>query len=283
MTAGRPVQRAGHIGAVDNRFCGRAVFGELATTARTTSDLLLLAFGVELATDDDREIVRLMHLALTSPDARVWPLKLTRTLAAYGNPVAGFHGAQLGNDSARMGPGTGSGAAASLAWIAARVGPAPSDEAVAAAVEQHRRERGHLLGFGVPFRAEDERLRGLRRLLADHPATGRRHWRLHEQVIRAMAAAGGPPPNIVLALVALMLDLGLAPHRAGMLIGVIMTHTFVAHALEAADDDGPLLQELPRAAIDYQGPPARRSPAEAARLATRAPGASAGGRRSLAW
>lgn len=150
-------------------------------------------------------------------------------------------------------------------------------------VARHLDERGRLGGYGVPFRAEDERLVALRRMLAGHPATRRPMWRLFERVAAALAAQGGPPPNIVAAIAALVLDLGLAPARAGMFIGLMMAPTFAAHAVEAAVTDGPLLQELPAAALDYRGVAARRSPAEEARRSAPTAGGATSARRTLAW
>ncbi len=285
MIPARPIQRAGHIGDHDNRFCGHSVFGELATTTRNPTDLLLLAFGLRVA-DADLELVRCMALALCSPDARVWPLKMTRTLASYGNPVAGFFGAQLANASDRMGPGTATPSAQSLTWIAAQVGPDGAecdDAAVEGAVARHLAERGRIAGFGVPFRAEDERLVALRSMIAPHDAVRRPLWRMFLRVEAVMRAKEQLPPNIVMALAALLLDLGLSAHRAGMFLTMMMAPTFSAHALEASEQDGPLLQELPAAALEYQGAAPRRSPAEAARVAVRAPGSAAISRRSLAW
>jgi hypothetical protein len=210
----RPIQRAGHIGDRDNRFCGHGVFTELHAAIRDPFELVALAFGVRLA-EGDREVVRCMALALCSPDARVWPLKLARTLAAYGNPIAGSFGAQLASDSDRMGPGTAAGAAASLVWLAeelaaagvdASTDDATLDAALAAAVERHRACRGRIMGFGVPFRAEDERLLALREMLAGHPATRRPTWRLFERLARVMRGHGGLAPNIVIALAALLVD-----------------------------------------------------------------------------
>ena len=231
----------------------------------------------------DLELVRCMSLALCSPDARVWPLKMTRTLASYGNPVAGFFGAQLANASDRMGPGTATPSAHSLTWIAAQVGPEGDDAAVADAVARHLAERGRIAGFGVPFRAEDERLVALRSMIARHPAVRRPMWRMFLRVEAVMRAKEQLPPNIVMALAALLLDLGLPAQRAGMLLTMMMAPTFSAHALEASEQDGPLLQELPAAALEYQGAAPRRSPAEAARVAVRPAGGSAVARRSLAW
>jgi hypothetical protein len=88
-------------------------------------------------------------------------------------------------------------------------------------------------------------------------------------------------PNIVLPLSALMLDLGFAPERCGDFAGAMMTHVFLAHAVEAAEHDGPWLQALPAAAIDDRSPPLRRS-VEATPPARAGAGSNAP-RRSLAW
>lgn len=279
----RPIQRVGHIGYDDNQFCGAAVFGELAHTVVAPTDLVARAFGMPALSDDDREVVRLMTLCLTSPDARVWPLKLTRVLASYGNPVAGFFGAQLGNAGDRMGPGTATHATQSLVWIRDRVGDEPTPEAVAAAIAEHTATRGRIAGFGVPFRPQDERLLGMYRLIAGHSATRRPYYRLHLLVADAMRATEGLEPNIVLAIAALLLDLGLPAHRGGMFLGAMMTHTFIGHALEAADD-GALLRELPSGAIEDRSAAPRRSPAAAeAAAAGRGGTAQFAPRRSLAW
>ncbi|MBK7071133.1 MAG: hypothetical protein IPH44_02420 [Myxococcales bacterium] len=279
--AARPQQRAGHIGTDDNRYCGAAVFGALAATVTSQLDLTARAFGLCDLTDGDREVLRVISLCLTSPDARVWPLKLARVLASYGDAYAGYFGAQLGTGSQQLGPGVTAGAAASLAWIRARVGDDPSDAAVAAAVAAHTAERGRIGGFGVPFRAEDERLLGMHRLLAHHPARRRPGWRLMEQVVTALRAAHGVEPNIVIAIAALVLDLGLAPTRAGLFVASLMSHTFAAHAVEAAEQDGPWLQRLPVDALEDRSRAPRRSPAAEAAAAAGSTATSA--RRTLAW
>lgn len=280
----RPIQRAGHIGADDNRFCGASVFGELATTTTGVGDLVARAFGLPALRAGDRVVLHTIALCTTSPDARVWPLKLTRTLSAYGNPFAGYYGAQLGNHSDRMGPGTAAHAAESLAWIRDRVGAHPTATAVADAVAEHVATRGRLAGFGVPFRPQDERLLAMHRLLDGHPATRRPMWRLHELVADAMRARDGLEPNVVIATAALLLDLGLSPRRAGMFLSVTMGHNFAAHALEASEQDGPFLRELPVAAIEDCSTAPRKTAAAAA-AASSSTGGSAhfAPRRSLGW
>ena len=259
----RPVQRVGHIGDEDNRFCGASVFGELAARVADPTELLCRGFGMPPPDADGREVLRCITLCVTSPDARVWPLKLTRVLSCYGNPLAGFFGAQLANFSDRMGPGTAAFAAASLRWIAERLAaevanPAPTDEQVAAVVAEHLTQRGRIAGFGVPFRKHDERLLALHRLLSGHGAQRGAAWRLHLQIVSAMRAREGLEPNIAFPITALFTDLGLAPHRAGLFLSLLMSPIFAAHALEAADHDGALLQELePRFVVDRSGAPRR--------------------------
>lgn len=256
----RPIQRVGHIGHDDNRFCGAPVFAELAATVTGHVDLVARAFGLRSLSADDREVLRVIALCGTSPDVRVWPLKMARTLASYGSAAAGHFGAQLATVSDRMGPGATSPAAEALRWMLARLDGALDRERVAALIAEHEAAHGSLPGFGVPMRPQDERLLGMYRLIADHPATRRPAWRLHLVVAEVMRGKG-IEPNIIIAFAALLADLGLAPHRAGMMIAYLTCQNFFAHSLEAADHDGPVLRELPRRDLDDRSRAPRRSPA----------------------
>lgn len=259
-TPARPLQRAGHIGDDDNRFCGSAVFAELAGRITSPIELLSLGFGMPPLDAEGREILRCLALCLTSPDARVWPLKMTRLLSCHGNAMAGYFGAQLANFSDRMGPGTASHAAASLRWLQARLPAEPTAAQVAAAVAEHVATRGRIAGFGVPFRREDERLLGLHRLLSGHPAQQRPAWRLHLRVIEALRASAQLEPNIVFPMTALLTDLGLSADRTGLFVSLLMNHTFAAHAVEAAEHDAPHLQTLAPEFLDDRSRSPRRSP-----------------------
>jgi L-alanine-DL-glutamate epimerase-like enolase superfamily enzyme len=106
-------------------------------------------------------------------------------------------------------------------------------------------------------------------------------WRLFLRVVPVLRARQQIEPNVAIALSALMLDLGMAPARCGPFLSLMMAHNYAAHALEAADHDGPWLQVIPDDAIEDRSPPLRRSPAAAA-AAPRGPG-SIGPRRSLPW
>lgn len=256
----RPIQRVGHIGYEDNRFCGAAVFAELAERIEEPIELLCLGFGMPPLDADGREVLRCIALCGTSPDARVWPLKMTRILSSYGNSFAGFFGAQLANFSDRMGPGTASHAAASLRWLRDRLPAEPTLDEVRAAVAEHLATRGRIAGFGVPFRQQDERLLGMYRLLAGHPARQGAAWRLHLQVVEAMRALEQLEPNIVIAFASLLADLGLPAERTGLFISMMMSPTFAAHAVEASLPEGALLRELAAEHLEDGSRPPRRSP-----------------------
>lgn len=256
----RPIQRVGHIGYDDNRFCGASVFGELTERVDQPFELMAVGFGLPPLDDDGREILRALALCLTSADARVWPLKLTRILSSYGNPFAGFFGAQLANYSERMGPGTASNGAGSLRWMLEQLPAAPSPAEVRAVVAEHLETRGRIAGFGVPFRKQDERLLALHRLLSGHPAQQGRAWRLHLQIIEVMREREELEPNIVFPMSALLLDLGLSAERTGLFATMLMGHTFAAHAVEASEQDGALLRELGAEHVEDGSRPPRRSP-----------------------
>lgn len=264
---GRPVQRVGHIGADDNRFCGAAVFGapgaDLASRCASPLELLAHAFAMPPLDADGRSALFLLSLCLTSPDARVWPLKLTRVLSSYGNSLAGYFGAQLAAFTERIGPGAGSSGAASLRWLMVRLPGEPEELSraqVSAAIAEHLASRGRIPGFGVPFRAEDERLLALHRLLSGHSATRGRAWRLHLRVAEALRATDRLEPNILFSAVALLTDLGLSAERTGLFMCLLMNHTFAAHAAEAAEQDAPFLRALAPAHLDDRTPLPRRSP-----------------------
>lgn len=238
----------------DNRFLGRSVFHDWSFRLRSASDAILVALGVT-PTDDHREAWRLMSLCLISPDARVWPLKLTRLLASWGNPLLGYFAGQLVTTSRVMGPGAGTGAGVCLQWIADRVGGAPTDADVGEAVAAWRAEHpGPLGGFGVPFREVDERRAALLQLVGDGPLAQGRFWKLHLQLVPQVAAR----PNCVISIAALLLDIGVAAERCGFAIAVLMPPVFMANALEAARTDGARLHQWPDDLVHYVGAPARR-------------------------
>ncbi|MFV8755018.1 hypothetical protein ACNOYE_31090 [Nannocystaceae bacterium ST9] len=248
--------RVGVIIDGDNRFLGRSVFADWSRDMTGQIDAVLAILGVREITASEREVLRLISLCTTSPDARIWPLKLTRLIASYGDAAAGYYGGQLVSTSKIMGPGTASSAGRALHWIGERVGEDPSDAAVAEALAAWRaRGEGRIGGFGVPFRDVDERRVALLQLCAGTPIERRRHWRLHLQVVAAMPEL---EPNCVISIAALLLDIEVAPAQCGLALALAMGHVFLAHAVEAAAIDGARAHAIPADMVEFRGA-ARRS------------------------
>jgi hypothetical protein len=248
--------RVGHIGDHDNQFMGRSVFDRLAGEMRSAGDAVAVALGLT-PDDDDREALRLVALCTTSPDARVWPLKLCRLLASWGSPMVGTFASQLVSASHVMGPGTATGCALALRAVAEAVGEDPDPARIVAVLERWRADHGGRIGgFGVPFRPEDERLVALRRLVRGTALERRPFWRLQERVAAAMATRDPVQPNVVLGVSALLLDAGVHPRHCGLALALSMHHMFAAHAMEAAVTDR-ALRDLPAEVVEYRGAPPR--------------------------
>jgi hypothetical protein len=249
--------RVGLIVDGDNRFFGRSAYGEWCEVMTSACDGVLVALGVRDPSPTSREALRLMMLGTMSPDARVWPLKLARLLASHGDPLVGYFGAQLVSAGKVMGPGAALHAARALHFIGAHAGEAPTDAAVGEAIAAWKaRCGGRVGGFGVPFRAVDERRVHVLRLAAGTPIAEGRNFRLHEQVVAAMHPL---QPNVALTVAAMLLDIGVAAEHAGVALAVMMSHVFLAHALEAAAQDGPRLHSIPADAVEYRGAAPRHS------------------------
>lgn len=246
--------RVGLIIEGDNRFLGRSVFDDWVHRLASPVEAMMAVLGVE-ATTENAEAFRLVSLCGMSPDARVWPLKLTRLISSWGDPVAGFFGAQLVTAGKVMGPGAAGGAAVMLSWFDKRLGPTPSLAEMSEALDEWKRTHpGPLLGFGVPFRPVDERRAAMVKIAGDRPLTKRRFWKLHVQLVEALPAV---QPNVAICFAALLLDAGVPPEHCGLATSFLMAHVFLAHAIEGAKLDA-ATTTWPVEAVAFAGTPARR-------------------------
>lgn len=245
--------RVGLILDDDNRFLGRSTYAEWMRDAKAPTDLWATALGITVD-NSARSVLRVLAVCLTSPDARVWPLKLTRLLSCHGDPAVGFFAAQLVSSGRTMGPGTVTGAAALLAQWAALT----DDGRAALLADARSQPKLRLAGFGVPFRPTDERLVALRAQIATTPAAAGRHWVAMGQLVDEVGHFSSASPNVALGVAALLLDLGVAPDLCGLGLSMLMSHVFLAHAVEASSTDA-VLQTLPPSTVRYVGPAPRSS------------------------
>jgi hypothetical protein len=242
--------RVGVILDGDNRFLGRSTFHGWVHALTAASDATLVALGVEV-TAEAREAARIVTIAGLSPDARVWPLKLTRLLASYGDPLAGYFGAQLVSAGNVMGPGAVTMAAHGLEWVREHAGDDGTDAQVKDAVASWcARSNGRFAGFGVPFRDVDERRVAVLQLVGDGPLARLPFWRVHERIVKVMAPLR---PNVAISFAAMLLDIGVAADHGGIALSMLMSPNFLAHALEAAAQDGARVNALPASCISYRG------------------------------
>jgi hypothetical protein len=250
----QPIEtRVGLILDNDHRFLGRSAYTEWMRDAKAPTDLWATALGITVD-NSARSVLRMLAVCLTSPDARVWPLKLTRLLSSHGDPAVGFFAAQLVSSGRTMGPGTVAGAAALVAqWTSL-----DADGRAALLARARAQPKLRWAGFGVAFRASDERLVALRAAIADTPVAAGRHWVAMGQLVDEVAGFSSVLPNMSLGTAAVLLDLGVTPDLCGLGVSMLMSHVFLAHAVEARSTDA-ALQTLPSSSVSYAGPAPRSS------------------------
>lgn len=250
------VGRADHGG---NIYFGHRVEEELLGNQSTTS-LLVLAVTGRLATAEQLDVLNDVAVVLGAADPRIWLFKATRLGSAYGGMVAGVVAGNLCLHRASIGHLTASNAAALLVELSAAERDAlPST--VEAALEAKR-----LVGFGVPFREQDERAVALALRLEAQGRTTLPFYRLLQSVAPIMRAARGLEPNLGATLAACFLDLGFAPHEVGPIVFALGQHAFLANAIEGAEQAPAVLQRLPEEHIAYVGAAPRVSPRAARRV-----------------
>lgn len=252
--------RVGRACGDDNHFHGHAVAGELCGRESVTGLIALAVLGRRLD-EDEKAVLDDLAVVMTVADPRIWPLKLVRVVSSYGRALPALAAAQLCIEDALIGHWTTGAAAAQLAQLREALGTrAADDDAVAMEVERVFASGRRLMGFGVPFREQDERVVALRRCLAARGRIDRPHFRLFERVAQAVYTQKKLSPNIGVAVGAACLDLGATPRQASLLSVALGQTDYLANAVEGAAQAAPILRELPQAHVRYVGKPPRQSP-----------------------
>jgi hypothetical protein len=167
----------------------------------------------------------------------------------------------LAFDSDFIGPFTCGQAAQLLVDLRGELGDAVHDsEAVERTMAQRFEQRIRLIGFGVPARAEDERVVALRACLGRRGRDQRTHWRLLETLSEVLYRTRKLRPNIGLGVAAASLDVGFEPAQIGYLAVALMQNVIMANAVEGAAQAPAVLRKMPAATLAYKGPAPRRSP-----------------------
>jgi hypothetical protein len=257
--------RTAHWGWDEHRYFGHRVFEEL-TGRESLAGLVGLSILGRRLTPDEAGVLDDAAVVNTLGDPRIWPLKLTRTIASYGRIMPALSAGVLMLDGGRVGPDTGCEAAKVLHRFHAELAGSLEPERVQAVVAAYLRENRFIWGFGTPYREKDERL------VAFRPCVERRgrhllpYWKTMDAVAAVVRATRREEPNIGIAVAAITLDMGLEPEANGALSLSIMHHMFVAQAIEGTKPGHGALRELPPEYVSYRGRAPRVSPRAQRRL-----------------
>jgi len=240
----------------DHRLRGWGALTELAGNETYMGVTALAASGRRLTSDERAVLDDLAVILSGAADPRIWPLKITRLVGAYGGTIAGFVAGQLCTECNAIGPWvTGPSAEMLIAVRDGCAGAAGEQFAVRARGVLARYDR--LPGFGVAFRPQDERLLALRRQLEKVGRTSMPWWTLLERVSEIVRADRRLEPNVAAACAATLLDMGFSARQAQVITNFANQNTFVANAIEAAEQASPVMRRLPVESVRYVGPPPR--------------------------
>lgn len=248
--------RVGQARHGDNHFFGLSVGDDLAGRETVTGLIALSIAGRRLA-PEERAVLDDVAVVMTVADPRIWPLKLTRVLSAYGSALPAMAAANLCIEHAHIGHFTTGVAAQNLVELARAV--AAGDD-VAGAVNEMLGRGGRFMGFGVPFRPRDERVVSLRGCLLARGRAAKPYWKLFEALCEVMYAQKGLSPNIGLGVAAACLDLGFSPREISLLAVALGQTDYLANGVEGAAQAPDVLRELPPHTVRYVGSAPRKSP-----------------------
>lgn len=249
-----------HWGWDEHRYFGYRVFEELAGHESFTSLTALSVLGRKLS-PEQCGVLDDAAACLTLADPRIWPLKLTRVIAAHGGTTAAAAAGLLIEEQARIGPWTCAKSAELLAELHLQLEASElARDAVEAVVHGYLAKRHFVWGFGTPFRKHDERLAAFWACLERRGRRRLPYMRTLDAITQVIVPARRTEPNMGMAIAAAFLDLGVQVTEVGPLATALMQHMFFAHAVEGARQAPEVLQCLPAECIRYVGREARSSP-----------------------
>lgn len=245
----------------DNLFRGRSVAGDL--DGKTTSwSALCLGLGHRTLTAEETTFLDDLAVAITAADPRIWPLKVAWLVGCYGSSFAAMAAAHQFLADAGMGPAVASSVGKLWRDLDAELAVAPNLRDGLVSFIARRKAAGDLPpGFGlVPGRPRDERIALIDGVVRRHDRTTYRFYALMRRAAPILEQSCGMQVNLMGALSACLLDLGLTVEQLGPTACVAMSPTLWANAFESARLKPRQLQCLPLATVHYVGPTERPAP-----------------------
>ena len=256
-----------HVGRArwdEHDYHGFELFGELAGK-ESFSSLVALAVSGRRVPPEDWPVLDDIAAIVGVADPSIWPLKITRVISSYGRVLPAMACASLLYESHHVGPLTAVQGAASLRAIHDALGPSNPDDsyddaAVERAIVAYLSRTRRLAGFGVPFRAQDERLVALRKCITLRGRERKKFWVLNEKYMDVVRRERGLEPNVSIATCAVLLDLGFQADEVPFICYAFHQHAQLANAVEGARQAPEILRRLPPEKVRYMGVPPRASP-----------------------
>jgi hypothetical protein len=268
------ITQVGYAGRTEHRFRGHALFGELVGN-ETSAGLLALAVSGRRITPAEASVLDDLAVVTALADPRIWPLKITRLVASYGRTLAAFAAGHVSVEGLTMGMWQSGAVATLLLDLARTVDAATNAESFARNARLLLAQQKMLVGYGVYFRPSapdavprDERVDAFRERLARLGRTDLPYWRLFERFNEVVRTDRMQNPTIAAAAAAALLDMGFTPAQISALAFFANSTTFIANAVEAAEQKSESLQSLPVDTIAWRGRAPRHSPRAEALAAT---------------
>ena len=254
--------RCAHWGWDDHRYFGYAAFADLLGR-ESLMGLFALSITGRRCSPEHAAVLDEMAAAALLGDPRIWPLKLTRVVAAYGGALPAVAAGLAIFESARLGPNANARAAHLLVELHAEIDGRGEDTVrVQAIVEKRLSTQPVFWGFGVPFRTRDERLVAFRAGLQRRGRDTLSYFRAMDAISVAVRSLTQQEPNMAIGAVAACLDMNFSADEAGLLSAVAVEPMLYANAAESARQAPRVLQCLPTKYVEFHGKPPRLSPRE---------------------
>jgi hypothetical protein len=209
---------------------------------------------------EEKRLVDDVAVSICVADPRIWPMKVTRLAGAYGGLVPAYVAGQLCVQGAMLGLWPFRGAAALLVRLQSTFAARGEEETTLRdAFAREIASTRHPAGFGVPFRAVDERVTFLQHRVVKSSRASLPFFRLYLALADLARSEHKLEANISLAAGAALMDVGFSASQTVPVILAVAAAMYVAHAAEAEAHPEPLLQRMPDEWIRYVGKPPRDS------------------------
>jgi len=246
--------------ATENFFHGYKTNEELLGKETGLGFLAIAIKGVR-PSEQEREILDTIVVAINSSDPRIWPLKLSRVAASYGSFPVGLTAGFLGCDNVQLGPIPTGKSAETLAYLKSMIGDRLEDQEFAEnTVRAFLKTKPRIMGLGVPLRDFDERYVPFVKWINEKGYNTGYYWKLHLVLSKLAEEVFKIKTNILLGCAAILLDLGYEPKHVGPMMLCLTQPSMAANAFEGSIQKEEHLQKLPVESVEYVGKPSRVSP-----------------------